>query len=412
MAHFHYTAMNRAGESLAGELSASSRNEALRLLQSRGLLPVLVSDQTTQKQSGKKTDSATTPSAPPRLKTAQLILFTEELADMLEGGLQMDQALRVISQRQDSPALRRVADSLREQLREGSSVAKALEKASPSFDDLYRNLVAAGEVSGSLAPILRQLAQNLSVMADLQSKVTQAMIYPTFLIGACAVLMVVFMTVMVPQITDLLQKNGQQLPTATRALIAFNQFLGQWWWLILAAVTAAFLSFRGYTRSGPGKLWWHASKLRLPLIGPILAARFHAQFSHSLGSLIGHGVPLLGSIKLVARISANVFIQGLLARVNEQVSEGSRLSAALGKVGHFPAVMVDMIAVGEQTGRLSHAMQRAALRYDKELDVRIKRMTALISPVIIAFMAIIVGTVAYSIISAVFGAVNTMRSRV
>jgi general secretion pathway protein F/type IV pilus assembly protein PilC len=350
-------------------------------------------------------------SQPVKLKRAQVILFTEELADLLDGGLQIDQALRVMQERQEAPALKRVAGILREQLREGSTVAKALKKASPSFDDLYCNLAAAGEVSGSLSSILRRLAGNLQVMAELQGKVTQAMIYPAFLIGACAVLLIVFMRVMVPQITDLLANNGQKLPTVTQMLIKFNTFVGHWWWLLAILMMTAFLIFRAYIGTPKGLMWWHDAKLRLPLAGPVIATRFYAQFAHSLGNLVSNGVPLLNSIRLVSKISANVFIQDLLGKVTNLVSEGAPLSSALRKVGHFPMLLIDMIAVGEQTGSLGKSLEKCATRYDKELDKKIKRMTAMISPIIIIFMAVIVGIVAYSIVSAIFQSVTGIRGR-
>jgi general secretion pathway protein F/type IV pilus assembly protein PilC len=224
--------------------------------------------------------------------------------------------------------------------------------------------------------------------------------------------MIVFMTVMVPQITDLLDKNNQQLPMATQMLISFNTFFVQWWWVMLAVIVIAALSFKAYIATPKGLMWWHETKINLPLFGPVLATRFYAQFAHSMGSLVGHGVPLLNSIRLVSKISANVFIQSLLAKVTGLVAEGSSLSSSLKKVSHFPMMLVDMIAVGEQTGALSKSLEKAATRYDKELDKRIKRMTAMISPIIILFMAIIVGVVAYSIISAVFSSVNGIRGRV
>jgi general secretion pathway protein F/type IV pilus assembly protein PilC len=348
---------------------------------------------------------------PMKLKRAQLILFTEELADLLDGGLQIEQALRVMQERQEAVAIRRIAGILREQLREGSTVAKALKKASPSFDDLYCNLVAAGEVTGSLSSILRRLAKNLTIMAELQSKVASAMIYPAFLIGACTLLMIVFMTFMVPQITDLLAKSGQQLPAATQVLIRVNAFLGQWWWIILTVLTIAGLLFKGYISSPKGLLWWHQAKLKLPLFGPIIATRFYAQFAHSLGNLVNNGVPLLNSIKLVSRISNNVFIQALLTKVSASVAEGSPLSSSLRKIGQFPMMLVDMLAVGEQTGQLGKSLEKCAVRYDKELDKRIKRMTALISPVILVFMAVVVGIVAYSIVTAIFQSVSGIRGR-
>jgi type II secretory pathway component PulF len=224
--------------------------------------------------------------------------------------------------------------------------------------------------------------------------------------------MVVFMTVMVPQITDLLSKSGTKLPLATQLLINFNTFLSTWWWAILSVVVVVSLSFKAFINTPKGRMWWDEAKLKLPLFGPVIATRFYAQFAHSMGSLVGNGVPLLNSIRLVSKISVNVFIQSLLTRVTGMVAEGTSLSTSLKKVVHFPMMLVDMIAIGEQTGTLGKSLEKAAGRYDKELDKRIKRMTAMISPVIILFMAVIVGVVAYSIISAVFQSVNGIRSRV
>ncbi|SKA98686.1 type IV pilus assembly protein PilC [Prosthecobacter debontii] len=411
MPSFSYTALNASGQTITGSLAVGSKAEVFRKLEAQALTPIKVAEEAKSAQASAAAAAKLEDNQPVRLKRAQIILFTEELADMLDGGLQIDQALRVIAERQEDVALRRVSTILRDQLREGSTVAKALKKASPSFDDLYCNLVAAGEVSGSLSEILRRLAQNLAVMAELQAKVTSAMIYPAFLVSACVVLMIVFMTVMVPQITDLLAKSGQKLPFATQMLISFNTFLAQWWWVILAVLIITGLSFKAYIATPRGLMWWHETKLKLPLFGPVIATRFYAQFAHSMGSLVGNGVPLLNSIRLVSKISANVFIQSLLAKVTGLVAEGGALSSSLKKVSHFPLMLVDMIAVGEQTGMLGKSLEKCATRYDKELDKRIKRMTALISPIIIVFMAIIVGVVAYSIISAVFQSVNGIKSR-
>lgn len=408
MPAFTYTALTATGQTVSGSITVGSRAEAFRKIEAQALTPVKV---TQEEKSESAKAKAAADEGPVKLKRAQLILFTEELADLLDGGLQIDQAFRVMQERQEAESLRRVASTMRNELREGSTVAKALKKASPSFDELYCNLAAAGEVSGSLPSILRRLASNLTVMAELQSKVTSAMIYPAFLIGACVVLMVVFMTFMVPQITDLMSKNGQQLPAATQLLISFNNFMAAWWWVIAIIITAIVLTFRGYISSPAGRMWWDETRLKLPLFGAIMSMRFYAQFAHSLGNLITNGVPLLNSIRLVSKISANVFIQDLLAKVTTLVSEGAPLSNALRKVGSFPLLLADMIAVGEQTGQLGRSMEKCAIRYDKELDQRIKRMTAMITPIILVVMAVMVGTVAYSIVAAIAQSVTGIRGR-
>jgi general secretion pathway protein F/type IV pilus assembly protein PilC len=325
--------------------------------------------------------------------------------------LQIDQALRILEERQEAPQIKAVSSILRNEVREGSTISKALKKASPSFDDLYVNMVSAGEASGSLPEILRRLAVGLTILQELQSKVTQAMIYPAMLILACICLLVVFMTVLIPQITQLLSDSGTALPLATQLLMQFSAFFSQWWWLLLTIVIAAWIIFKSYISTPKGCMWWDDTKLKLPLFGPVISTRIYAQFAHSLSNLVVNGVPLLNGLKLATRAMTNKFVQTGMTAAVALVGEGASLSAALRKVGQFPTLLIDMVAVGEQTGTLGRALEKSALRYDKELDKKIRRLTTLISPAIMIFMAAIVGVVAYSIVTAIFAASNGVRNR-
>ncbi len=410
MPSFSYIALDGTGKQVNGTLSVTTRAEAYRKLESQQLTPVKVSEEAVAaaaKQAAKKAAQ----DAPPVLKRALLIHFTEELADLLDGGLQLEQALRVMNERQESPTIRRVSGLLRDQLREGAAFSKALQNASPSFDDLYCNLAAAGEVSGSLPQILRRLSANLTQMHELQTRVVSAMIYPAFMVGALIMLMIVFSLVLIPQLTNLLSKTGQKLPLATEILVMFSNFIGHWWWLILVLLTTAFLSFRAYIGSEKGRLWWHQTKLVIPLFGPVLAARFYAQFCGSLGNLVNNGVPLLNGLKLSSRATTNLYLKGTLNKAVALVGEGAPLSGALRKAGGMPVLLVDMIAMGEQTGNLGKSLEKVATRYDKELDQKIKRMTSMITPVVMIIMAIIVGLVAYSIVTSIFQSMSGLRSR-
>lgn len=406
---FAYTALDASGQPTTGTLAVPTRAEAYRRLEAQRLTPVNISEQS-RENAAAKTDS-TKHSPPPKLKRAQLILFTEELADLMDGGLQLEQALRVMHERQESPVIRDISGRIREQLREGAMFSKALQSASPSFDELYCNLAAAGEVSGSLPQILRRLADNLTQIHELQSRVVSAMVYPAFLVGALSLLMVVFSTVLVPQLTNLLSKSRQQLPYITELLIKFSDFVAAWWWLGAIIGATLFLLFRAYIATPKGRFWWHRAKLNIPLFGPVLSARFYAQFASSLGNLINNGVPLLNGLKLTAKATANIFLRDLLLKASLILGEGASLSGALRKVGHLPVMLVDMIAMGEQTGRLGHSLEKAASRYDKELNVKIKRLTALITPVILIFMFLIVGLVAYAIVTSIFQAMTGIKTR-
>jgi general secretion pathway protein F/type IV pilus assembly protein PilC len=219
------------------------------------------------------------------------------------------------------------------------------------------------------------------------------------------------MTVLVPQLTSLLEGSGKKLPMATQLLMDFTHIFQAYWWAMLAFIIIFGLSFKSYIATTAGRMWWHRTRLKLPLFGPVIATRFYAQFASSMGNLISNGIPLLNGLKLSSRATDNIFLQGLLVRVVSMVGEGASLSNALKKVGHFPSLLVDMIAVGETTGTLGRSLEKTALRYDKELDKRIKTLITFISPTIMIFMAVIVGTVAYSIVTAILETSQGIRSQ-
>lgn len=407
MPSFTYTALSRTGETVHGSQAARTKQEVYRELERLNLVPVSVAE--SQHESTAGAEETGKKAAPAKLRPVQLILFTDELADMLESGLQLEQALRIMQMRQADAALQQVSQILREEIREGQRLAAALKKASPSFDEIYRNMVAAGEASGSLTKILRRLASNLQIMHELRGRVISAMIYPMVLIGACSVLLIVFATVLMPQLMDLITSSNQKLPLLTQLLVNFSDFMGSWWWAIFLGGTAVFLILKGYIATPAGRAWWDHTKLHLSLIGPVLSAHYYAQYCHGLSNLLLNGVPMLNALRLLGRATPNVFLRQLQDRVATDVAEGVPLSKAMSKAGSFPGILTDIVGVGEKTGHLGESLAKAAVRYDKELNVRISRLTTLISPVVLIFMATIVGVVAYAIITTLFQSATGIR---
>jgi len=407
---FAYTALNPTGETVRGSHAARTKQEVYRELEKRNLVPVAISQ--AQASAGPSTAAEPAPAPPPRLRQAQIILFTDELADMLESGLQLEQALRTLHTRQADPAIQRASQILREEIREGERFAAALKKASPSFDDIYVNMVAAGEASGSLAQILRRLAQNLQILSELRSRVIGALIYPMVLVSACALLLFVFSTVLMPQLTELITSSNQDLPILTQLLVNFSDFIEGWWWALLLGAVVLALGGKALLTLPAGRGWWDRTKLELSLIGPVLQAHFYAQYCHGLANLLQNGVPLLNSLRLLGRATSNVFLRGLQEQVIVQVAEGASLSQAMRKVGSFPGILTDVVGVGERTGYLGRSLAKAAARYDKELNVRISRLTTLISPIVLIFMAILVGIVAYAIITTLLESATGIRPSV
>jgi type II secretory pathway component PulF len=408
MPQFTYQALDSAGARISGTLDALTRRDAYRQIESRQLSPIHVAEEASAKTA--RADALAADSGL-RLKRAKIIFFTSELADLLDAGLPVQQALNVMAEKQDDPLVRRAASRVRHYLSEGQTLSASFQQTSKSFDDLYVSLVSAGEASGTLPGVLHRLAQSMTQLHELQARFVQAMIYPAFMIAACVLLMAVFTLVLVPQLTGLLAKTGQQLPGITRMLLDFSHFCTVHFWTMLLGASGAIVVFRVIIATPPGRIWWDRFKMKIPLIGPIIEARFYAGFTEAMGNLVNNGVPLLSALKLLIRGTANRFFRQRLGEVCEAVSGGDALSTALRRSGNFQSLMTDIIAVGEQTGHLAKSLQKAASRYEKELDKRIKRLTALISPAIIIFLAIVVTVIAYCIVSSIFSAVSGIRSQ-
>ena len=411
MPSFAYTAIDSAGKRVSGNLAGRNKAEAYRQLEAKSLIPVTVdtvADESSAAVAKAKAKAASS-GGPVALSRPLVILFTEELADLLDAGVQLEGALRILHERQTNKSIRDVAGRLREEIREGTKFSSALKKASPSFDDLYRNLVAAGEASGSLPDILRRLAVNLKQLFNLQRRVASAMIYPSFLMVGCIVLLFVFSTVLMPKLTDLIRKTGQKLSLLTEMLIKFTDFMGQWWWMVLIVTITIVLGFRTYLATAGGRMWWDAYKMKLPAFGPVIAGRFYAQFCQTMANLVNNGVPLLNSLRLITRGTTNRHIQKFLEEALIEVGQGTSLARALDKSGAFPAALVDRIAIGEQTGELGKAFTKAAVKYDEDLDVRINRLTSIVPQLILVLMAVIVGVVAYSIMTTIFGSMSGFK---
>ena len=407
MPDFSYKATDPEGGVSSGVISATTRAEAYRILRSKGLQPVSVGESGgSVAQKGKAAEIGLT-----RLSSAQLLYFTEELAELLEAGLQLEGALKVIEQRQEKSEVKLVAAKLRQRVRDGVSFSQALRECGKTFDALYCNLVAAGEAGGALPQILKRQCAYLELIEDLRKRVINSLLYPSIVFASAIVLMFIFLTFLVPQLSVLLGKTGHKLPFITQALISVSGFCGKWWWAIIAVIGASAMLVRAAVQTPPGRAWWHRAMLDIPVVGPVLRAKFYAEMLQTLSTLVSNGVTLLNGINLMLAATANVYLQGLLRKVANQVGEGTSLASALRRVGFFPPVLMDILGVGEQTGDIASALERAARRYDRELTSRIGHLTTLIQPAIILLVALFVGVVAYSMIAGILTSVSALRAR-
>lgn len=415
MPAFTYEAVQRGGGRKRGEIEARSRAEACDKLERDHLQPLWLkvkSESGTAAEVKSKAGEADDPDLPKggyRLRPKQIMQFTEELSDLLEAGLQLEQALRIMANRQETSSLKLVSAYLRHEVREGVSFSAAMRKASPNFGELFCNLVAAGEQGGALHAILKRTLAYQKLVAELKSKVVGALVYPAFIGFAGLMLIVLFVSYLVPQLGTLLGTTGNKMPLATALLIAASKFLGAYWWAIIIVVVGLGFLFRWAVSTKPGRAWWDRNQLRIPLVGAILRARFFAQFAQTLATLTSNGIALYGALKLTNAATPNVYLHEVLGQVTTDVGEGVALSRAIARTKAFPSIFVDMVVVGEQTGDLPMALEKAGARYDKELNLAIATLTSMIQPAVIVVMAGVVGVVAYSMMGGIFQAVSGLR---
>ena len=419
MAVFAYQGTGDRGERRTGEVEAPSRSEALRRLAMDRIQPLslvakadAVIARPTLKRDVSTTGKArreTHHSGGIRLTSAQVILFTDELADFLNSGLQLEPALQLMENRDERSPVKDVAAFLREKVRDGTSFSEALKVASPNFDELYSNLVAAGEVSGALAPLLQRQAMHLVAMQDLRSRVKLALIYPAALVVAGLLAMVVFMTVLVPQMTKLFAKTGSSMPLPTYLLIQMSAGVHKYGLFAGAVIGIVVATFMASIRQPAGRRWWDQTKLRIPLLGSLLSATFYAQFCQTMANLLQNGLPLLTALKLMSRATGNVYFRALILRVTDLVGEGASLTRAMKAVGQFPPNLRDLVKVGEQTGDLGATMEKVGQRYEKIIQMRIDRIMSIVPLIIIAGLGLMVLLIAWSMMSGIFQAMHGLQ---
>ncbi|MCX8497117.1 MAG: type II secretion system F family protein [Akkermansiaceae bacterium] len=424
---FAYKALAANGSVTSGEIDAADRPEALRILDRKGLQPVnlketaaTVSSKKPQPKSkaadaerskGAAADpkESVIPEGQIKLKRQEVVLFTEELSDMLSAGLQLEPALKSMESRQELGNLKAVSFKIRHIVRDGVNFSVALKKVSPSFGPLYCSLAAAGEASGALDDILKRQAHYLKTLAELQARLILAMIYPAFLILAGIGVSIVFVTTLIPQLTALIQSSGGKIPLGAAILIGISNFLSKWWLVVLLALIAGGIFFKAWKDNDANKPAWDRIKLKLPLLGPVITSRFYVQFLETMANLVGNGLPLLRALELSRDATQNRSLRTELDQVIAQVGDGRSFSKALVRNGAFPPLLIDMISVGEQTGKIDHSLRRAAERYDKELDKSLQRIMALVMPIVLIIMAGLIGTMAYLMITSIFQTISNLH---
>src|SRR5438105_6960715 len=429
MPEFAYKARNAQGGLVEGILNCPDRGVAIRQIEQQNCIPltiypVMQSHHVTAVPTAPRNfvpkifnrgmpERSEVPAQTLKIPHNQLLIFTEQLAHLQPAGMPSDEGLGVLEKRLKHPRVQQMIRTLHQALVDGRSFSQALREFPRIFPPLYVNLVAAGEASGALPEILLRLVKHLTQAKSLRDRVQQALIYPAFLAVAGAALITIFITFMVPRLIEFMSQSGSGgvLPLPTRILIQVHHAITTYWWLGALIVVGIFIGFRAFVRTQEGRITWDRFRLKLPGYGRVIRHRYYAQFSRTLGTLIQNGVPLLRALDLVSEIAGNRFLELKIIEARRAVVDGATLSAALTSQQIFPDLFTDMMAVGEQTGRFGETMQTIADVYERELDRNVAIISQLIPPAIIVVIAVLVGFVVYSILSAVFTMTQSLQVR-
>jgi general secretion pathway protein F len=388
MAAFNYQALDTAGKSSNGMIEADSARLARAQLRESGLFVVelnSLADAATQKD----VRSISLPFSK-RIPLSEVSLMLRQLATLLEAGLPLEQALSVLIEQGDNPAMRQVIAALRSEVLAGSTLARAMEKHRDTFPDIHRALMRAGEESGELATVMDKLATYSENQQALQQKIGLAMVYPAIVIFVAVLVVGGLLLFVVPPVVEVFQQSKQELPLLTRALITLSDFLSATWlYLIALSVIGSFVAHRALQLETL-RYRFHLKLLRLPVLGKLIRGSNTARMASTLSILVGSGVGLLTALNAACGVITNLPMQRALEDAASKVREGVTLSRALASSGLFPPVLVHLIASGEQSGRLDIMLDRVAKQQTQEVSGFTTALTSILEPVLILFMGAVV----------------------
>lgn len=384
MPAFEYRCLDDNGKVRKGVLEADSPRQVRQQLRDKGWVALDVSV-TADKHVANPLFSSSSSSG--RLNGAEQALITRQLATLIRSGMPVEQSLTAVARQAGKPRVERIILAVRARVLEGHSLAGSLAEFPRAFSEMYRATVAAGEQSGHLEQVLEQLAEYLETRHDTGRSVTQAMIYPAFIMVFSSLVITVLMMYVVPKMVEVFINQGRVLPLLTRVMIVISDFFRDWLWLVALLVTVAVVLFGRAMREPAFRLRVHKRLVTVPLIGGVLRAADSARLASTLGILGRAGVPLVEALAISAQVVGNLAIRDAVKEAAARVREGGNLSRALDKSGYFPPMMVQMIASGEASGELDQMLTRAADYQERDLNTTVSTAVGLLGPLMLLVMA-------------------------
>ncbi|NLY92940.1 MAG: type II secretion system inner membrane protein GspF [Myxococcales bacterium] len=395
MTVYAYKGVNRAGKTVKGVRDADSPRALRNILKREGVMVTEVLERAEAERKRAKDIDLT--KIFKRVSTFDVAMATRQLSVLLRSGIPLVEGLTALIDQIEHPDLEAAFTDARDKVNEGKSFAEALRSHPKVFTGLYVNMVAAGEASGTLEAVTARLADFLEGQAQLKNKVTSALAYPGFMLAMTIGILILMMTVVVPKVTGIFADFNQSLPWYTQLLIFLSDIMLGYWWLLAILAGAGFYFFRRWLATPEGRKKWDTKLLQVPILGDLLLKVAVARFSRTLSTLLASGVPVLQAMDITKNVLGNERLMEVVEGARDSVREGEGLARPLKASGAFPPIVTHMIAIGERSGQLEEMLEHVGAAYDQQVEMRIATMTSLIEPLIIVFMGVTAGFIAFSI---------------
>ncbi len=427
MANFQYSALDAKGEQTTGAVSAASEAEAIQQLRAKGLYPTQITEEGKTKGKGKaapaksktaaKAKTASKGHLGGRIKPKSLMIFTRQLATLIDSGLPLLRSLTVLEKQEPNPVLKATVSALAENVQGGSTFSESLAQHPKIFNKLYVNMVKAGELGGVLEIVLNRLAEYQEKAQKLKNKIVSAMVYPVIVMFIAVAILVFLMIFIVPKFKEMFTNTDSELPLISKIVFGMSEFfLARP--LIVPNVVFVFIMFgigvflfNLWGRTSGGRVIIDNMKLKMPVLGDIQRKSAVSRFSRTLGTLVTSGVPILQALNITRDTAGNVVISNAIEKVHEAVKEGETIVTPLQASGVFPNMVISMVDVGEETGQLPEMLLKVADVYDDEVDNAVTALTSILEPIMIVILALIVGAVVFALFLPLIKMISTMGAQ-
>jgi len=391
---FLWEGKNRQGTMQKGEIAANNKDEVMNLLRKQNITPVNVSA---------KSRELKLSFGEPKVTDKDVVILTRQLATMIDAGLPLVQCLEILGSQTENKTLAKTIVQVRSDVESGATFADALKKHPKVFDNLYVNMVAAGEAGGILDTILGRLAAYMEKFAKIKRQIKSAMIYPSVILFVAVAVVSILLVVVVPMLADMFKESGQALPLPTRIVIGVSDFLKSWGGLILLlSIVGGIIGIKKWRKTDAGLRYTDRIAMQIPVMGSLIIRVSVAKFTRTLGTLMTSGVPILEGLIIVAKTAGNKIVEEAIMQTRQSVSEGKTLAEPLSKAKVFPAMVTQMISVGEATGALDNMLNKIADFYDEEVDSAVAALTSMLEPMLMIFLGTTVGFVIIAMYMPIF----------